>query len=90
MSEPSLYAGAALRRLRRREGLTQAVMAQRLSISPSYLNLIERNQRPVTARVVVELVDQFDYDPRALQEDGAIGGIDGGLPFLFFAANPEK
>ena len=77
MSEPSLYAGAALRRLRRREGLTQAVMAQRLSISPSYLNLIERNQRPVTARVVVELVDQFDYDPRALQEDGAIGGIDG-------------
>jgi len=68
MSEPSLYAGAALRRLRRREGLTQAVMAQRLSISPSYLNLIERNQRPVTARVVVELVDQFDYDPRALQD----------------------
>lgn len=77
MTEPSLYAGAALRRLRRREGLTQAGMAQRLSISPSYLNLIERNQRPVTARVVLELVDQFDYDPRALQENSAIGGIDG-------------
>jgi len=77
MSEPSLYAGAALRRLRRREGLTQASMAERLSISPSYLNLIERNQRPVTARVVVQLVDQFDYDPRSLQENSAIGGIDG-------------
>ncbi len=77
MSEPSLFAGAALRRLRRREGLTQAVMAQRLSISPSYLNLIERNQRPVTARVLLELVDQFDYDPRALQENSAIGGVDG-------------
>ena len=77
MSEPSLYAGAALRRLRRREGLTQASMAQRLSISPSYLNLIERNQRPVTARVVLELVDQFDYDPRSLQESSAIGGVDG-------------
>lgn len=77
MSEPSLYAGAALRRLRRREGLTQALMAQRLSISPSYLNLIERNQRPVTARVVLELVDQFDYDPRSLQENSAIGGVDG-------------
>ena len=77
MSEPSLYAGAALRRLRRREGLTQAAMAQRLSISPSYLNLIERNQRPVTARVVLQLVDEFDYDPRALQENAAIGGIDG-------------
>ena len=77
MSEPSLYAGAALRRLRRREGLTQASMAQRLSISPSYLNLIERNQRPVTARVVLELVDQFDYDPRSLQESSSIGGVDG-------------
>ena len=77
MNEPSLYAGAALRRLRRREGLTQAAMAQRLSISASYLNLIERNQRPVTARVVLELVDQFDYDPRSLQENSAIGGIDG-------------
>ena len=77
MSEPSVYAGAALRRLRRREGLTQAGMAQRLSISSSYLNLLERNQRPVTARVVLELVDQFDFDPRSLQENSAIGGIDG-------------
>ena len=77
MSESSLYAGAALRRLRRREGLTQASMAQRLAISPSYLNLIERNQRPVTARVVLQLVDQFDYDPRSLQENSAIGGVDG-------------
>ena len=66
-----------MRRLRRREGLTQAGMAQRLSISASYLNLLERNQRPVTARVVLELVDQFDFDPRTLQENSAIGGIDG-------------
>ena len=66
-----------MRRLRKRAGLTQAAMAARLSISPSYLNLIERNQRPLTARVIVQVVNQFDFDPRLLQEDEAIGGLDG-------------
>ena len=77
MSEKALHAGAAIRRLRKREGMTQAAMATRLSISPSYLNLLERNQRPVSARVMVELVAQFQFDPRSLEEDAAIGGIDG-------------
>ena len=77
MAEGPLFAGAALRRLRRREGLTQAAMAQRLSISASYLNLIERNQRPLSARVLMQVVDAFDYDPRNLREDEAIGGVDG-------------
>lgn len=70
-------AGAALRRLRKREGLTQAVMATRLGISASYLNLIERNRRPLTARTILALVDEFDFDPRSLTQDEAIGGIDG-------------
>jgi predicted transcriptional regulator len=52
-------------------------MAQRLGISPSYLNLIERNQRPLTARLVVQLAEQFDFDPRSLRQDEAVGGIDG-------------
>ncbi|RYD49134.1 MAG: XRE family transcriptional regulator, partial [Sphingomonadales bacterium] len=52
MADSALFAGPALRRLRRRENLTQANMAVRLRISPSYLNLIERNQRPMTARVI--------------------------------------
>lgn len=73
----ALFAGPAIRRLRKREGLTQAATAARIGISPSYLNLIERNQRPVSARVVMQLVDQFDFDPRSLQEDQAIGGVDG-------------
>src|SRR5690349_11571398 len=77
MAEPSLYAGPALRRLRRRESLTQAAMAQRLDISPSYLNLIERNQRPVTARVVMQLMSGFAFDPRELGPGAAVGGIDG-------------
>ncbi|GGD91868.1 DNA-binding protein [Tsuneonella deserti] len=77
MVESALFAGAAIRRLRKREGLTQAAMAARLAISPSYLNLIERNQRPLSARVVLQVAEQFDFDPRALREDSSIGGIDG-------------
>jgi XRE family transcriptional regulator, fatty acid utilization regulator len=77
MAEASLLAGPALRRLRKREGLTQAAMATILDISPSYLNLIERNQRPLSARVLVQVIDQFDFDPRTLKEDEQLGGIDG-------------
>jgi predicted transcriptional regulator/DNA-binding XRE family transcriptional regulator len=77
MSDASLVAGPAIRRLRRREGLTQTAMAARLGISPSYLNLVERNQRPLSARLVVQLAEQFDFDPRSLRQDDAIGGLDG-------------
>ena len=52
-------------------------MAARLAISPSYLNLIERGQRPLSARVVMALVEEFAFDPASLKEDEAIGGVDG-------------
>ena len=52
-------------------------MAARLAISPSYLNLVERNQRPLSARLLVLLAEQFDFDPRSLRQDEAVGGIDG-------------
>lgn len=77
MSDTALLAGPALRRLRKREGLTQAAMAASLGISPSYLNLIERNQRPLSARVLVQVIERYDFDPRSLREDEAIGGLDG-------------
>ncbi len=77
MVEASLLAGPALRRLRKREGLTQANMAAILGISASYLNLIERNQRPLSARVLVQVIEQFEFDPRSLREDETVGGIDG-------------
>ena len=63
--------------LRKREGLTQAAMAAQLGISPSYLNLVERNQRPLTARLLVRLAEAYDFDPRSLRQDEAVGGIDG-------------
>lgn len=77
MADAAILAGPAIRRLRRRDGLTQAAMAARLAISPSYLNLIERNQRPLSARLLVQLAETFDFDPRSLRQDEAVGGIDG-------------
>jgi predicted transcriptional regulator/transcriptional regulator with XRE-family HTH domain len=54
--------GGKLRRLRQERHFTQAQMAAELGISPSYLNLIESNRRPVTARVLVQLADKFKIE----------------------------
>lgn len=61
--------GAKVRRLRRDQGLTQAQMADALGISPSYLNLIEHNQRPVTVPVLLRLGQSFGVDLQAFAED---------------------
>lgn len=74
MAENKLLAGHAVRRLRRREGLTQAAMAEALAISASYLNLIERNQRPLPAALLVRMIDAYDFDPRALAAGEPGGG----------------
>lgn len=63
--QEKLYAGARLRRLRRELGLSQAGFADTLGISASYLTLLERNQRPVTARVLLALAENHDVDVRA-------------------------
>src|SRR5688572_24168865 len=54
--------GAKVRALRRREKLTQAQMADRLGVSPSYLNLIENNRRPLTAALLLRLAQEFQLD----------------------------
>lgn len=61
MSE-RLKLGARIRTLRRRQGLTQAKLAERLNVSPSYINLIEHNRRPVTASMLIKLARQFSVD----------------------------
>lgn len=77
MSDTKLFAGHAVRRLRRAQGLTQIAFAEAVDISPSYLNLIERNQRPLTAALLLRLADRFDIDPRRLGQEEPAGGIDG-------------
>lgn len=76
MAEPKLMAGHPIRRLRRREGLTQAAMAEMLAISPSYLNLVERNQRPVSAALLIRLAETFGLDPRQLAASEPGGGTE--------------
>lgn len=62
----SLRIGGKLRRLRQESRLSQAQMAAELGISPSYLNLIESNQRPVTVTVLLKLAERFQVDLAAL------------------------
>ena len=49
-------------------------MAEDLGVSPSYLNLLERNQRPVTAQVLLRLADTYDLDLRTFSADREVGG----------------
>lgn len=51
-------------------------MAEVLQISPSYLNLIERNQRPLTAAIMLRLADRYDFDPRTLSGAAPGGGVE--------------
>ncbi len=64
-----VYLGPRLRRLRRDLGLTQADMASDLEISPSYIALMERNQRPVTAEVLLKLARAYKMDMSDLAGD---------------------
>ncbi len=64
-----LFAGPRLRRLRLQLALTQSRMADDLGVSVSYLNLIERNQRPLTAGVLLRLAQAYNIDLRQLTGD---------------------
>lgn len=63
--ENTLKMGAALRNLRRKEGLSQAQLAGQLGISSSYLNLIEHDHRTLTAQLLLKLAQQFKLDLNA-------------------------
>lgn len=65
-ADRKLFLGGRLKRLRRQLGLTQTAMAQDLAVSPSYLNHIERNQRPVTAQLLLRLAETYEVDLRTL------------------------
>ncbi len=61
-----LFAGPRVRRVRGQMGLTQTRMAEELGVSISYLNLIERNQRPLTASFLLKLSNVYNLDLRQL------------------------
>jgi len=61
--------GSKIRRLRQERGLTQAQAAERLGISPSYLNLIEHDERSVTVPLLLKLGQTFGVDLQELSDD---------------------
>ena len=65
-SGKKLFVGPRFRRIRQQLGLSQTQIAEGLGISPSYINLIERNQRPVTAQILLRLAESYDLDLRDL------------------------
>lgn len=64
-----LYIGPRLRRMREQAGLSQQDMATRLGISLSYVSQLENNQRPVSAAVLLKLVEVFDCELSEFSED---------------------
>ncbi|UXC90621.1 short-chain fatty acyl-CoA regulator family protein [Sphingobium sp. RSMS] len=73
-----LYLGPKLRVLRRELGLNQTRMAEELGVSPSYLNHLERNQRPLTAQMLLRLANVYDIDIRdfvASTQEGAASAL---------------
>lgn len=54
--------GLKIRERRARLGLTQSQLAGQLGISPSYLNLIERNKRRIPARLMPELARELGVE----------------------------
>ena len=77
MSSAKLFLGHRLRRLRRDRSMSQTDMAVSLGISPSYLNHLERNQRPVTATLLLKLAEHYEIDVRSFAAgDGARTGPD--------------
>ena len=61
--------GGRLRRLRQERRLSQVQMAEQLGISPSYLNLLEHSQRPVTVPVLLKLAQRFAVDLQQFSTD---------------------
>ena len=68
-SSRKLFVGPRVRRLREQQGWNQATLAQRLSVSLSYVSQIENNQRPVTAGVLLKLAETFGGDIGQFSED---------------------
>jgi len=59
---PKTFVGSRVRQLRSERGFSQAALAQMLDISPSYLNQIEHDVRPLTVAVLLRISEMFGVD----------------------------
>jgi len=69
MNIQKIFAGTRVKKIRNSIGLSQSAMANELDISPSYLNLIERNQRPITVQLILKLSKTYNISPEELEGD---------------------
>lgn len=83
MAHRKLFLGARLKRLRRERALHQSAMATQLGISASYLNHLERNQRPVTAGILLRLAEVFEVDIKGFAAEGGEGASADQLAEIF-------
>ena len=63
------FMGVRLRALRAERGLSQIALAHALGLSPSYLNQLEQNQRPLTVSVLLKLHRALGIDIQQFAED---------------------
>ncbi|QDQ99080.1 short-chain fatty acyl-CoA regulator family protein [Tomitella fengzijianii] len=65
-----MFVGARLRRLREERRLSQAGLARVLELSPSYVNQLENDLRPLTVPVMMRLSSAFDLELDFFASDG--------------------
>jgi len=63
------FLGVKLKAFREQRGLTQAALAQLLELSPSYLNQLENNQRPLSVPVLLRLQSSLGVDLQVFSDD---------------------
>lgn len=63
------FLGVKLKTLREQRGLTQAALAQALQLSPSYVNQLENNERPLSVAVLLRLQSALGVDLQFFSED---------------------
>lgn len=62
MSVKKIFAGAKLKEIRQRLGITQKEFSAKLGVSLPYLNQMENNNRPISGAVVLALAQEFGFD----------------------------
>ena len=62
MHQIDLQIGNKIKSKRRKLGITQASLSKRLSISPSYLNLMESGKRKINVDLLLKMANELNVD----------------------------
>ena len=62
MNQLDLQIGNKIKTKRRKLGITQANLSKKLSISPSYLNLMESGKRKINVDLLLKMANELNVD----------------------------